>query len=286
MCPNRLRPELFGPILLIALSSGCRSLDLYRDRPLPIEVRDAESGQPIAGAQVEFSHPILQAWQTSGPVVGVTRSDGIARISSDGIARLLNPPIGYVEDTLYIEVKVKDYQPYATLLSKESIEQIKAFGVFESANQRPAEVVMWLYADPQFKVELVVPRGYRGPVRATIQIQDELVCPLGQRVFSYRVESGSVRVIGPTALRRVRPAMFVGKYEDGNIINSDGADKSTVVLRWLKQEDDYELFYVGDASEIDKYRQQIYIGVECLAPRSTEPAAGGSSFSLPRIKIK
>jgi hypothetical protein len=244
---DRSTPQLLGALVLIPIISGCQTL--HRERPVPVLVRDAETKQPIAGAQVEFSHPMSESSGTPDRTKGVTEADGIARMSA--------VPRGLRREAVYVKTTANGYQADSILVTDENIEKIEPCGLFEAKSHRAPAIVMSLYSGPPFTVELVMPPGYRGVIKASVQFRDELPCPIGQRVFTYRVDSGSVQVIGPTVLRRVHPAKYVAKYADGVALVSGPADASQVEFHWLKHEDSCDYFVVGSEAEIARYRRDL-----------------------------
>jgi hypothetical protein len=261
----RLTRDILGPLVLIGLFSGCQSL--YRERPVAVMVRDAETKQPIARAEVEFSHPLSESSSTSNRSVGATEADGVSRMSAT--------PGGDRQDSLYVKAAANRYQSDTMLVPNETLEKIKPLGWFEAKNRRPVEIIMELYSGAPFTVELVVPQGYRGLVKASIQIRDEMPCTPGQRLFSYYVNSGSVQVVGPAVLRRVQPVKFVAKYADGIALVSGRADASQLVFHWLKHEDSCEYFVVGTEADIAKYRRQLYPDDTGTSSPSGNKSGGG-----------
>ncbi len=253
--------QILGALVLIPIVSGCQSL--YRERPAPVLVRDAETKKPIAGAQVEFSHPMSETSSTSAKMAVTTESDGIARMSA--------VPRGTHRDGLYVKAAANGYEADSLLISDENIERIEPLGLFEAKNRRPPAIVVGLYSGPPFSVELVVPPGYRGVIKATVEYRDDVPCPIGQRVFTYQVNSGSVQVIGPSVLRHVHPAQFVAKYADGVALVSGRADASQVAFHWLKHENNCEYFVVGSEEDIARYRRDLLPD----EPASSAPTGGG-----------
>jgi len=252
--------QFLGALVLIPILSGCQSL--YRERPLPVLVRDAETKQPIAGAQVEFSHPMSESSTTSDKTAGVTEADGVVRMSA--------APRGTRRDSLYVKAAANGYEADSLLVTDENVEKIEPLGLFEAKSRRSPAIVMALYSGPPFTVELEVPPGYRGMIKASVQCRDDLPCPIGQRVFRYRVDSGSVQVTGPAVLRRVQPVKYVAKYADGVALVSGRADASQVVFHWLKHEEGCEYFVVGSEADIVRYRRDLFPD----DPVSSAPSGG------------
>src|SRR5580704_490058 len=146
-------------ILVLAFAPGCQVFHPYR--PVPVLVRDAETKEPIPGAEVRITYPFtdpeLAPW------------DSVGRSADDGIARLRAAPYG---TGILMEVTAPGRLSEHKDLSADAVGAIEPAGWFESTDRRPASQVIELYAEPRPTVELVVPAGYRGLVRAEIRVQD------------------------------------------------------------------------------------------------------------------
>jgi hypothetical protein len=115
----------------------------------------------------------------------------------------------------------------------------------------PGPFVMDLYAAPRAAVELVLPVGYRGRVKAEVVVREDAPCAPGQRCFRYDVPpSGVVQVVGPVLLRRVLPPDFRACYADGTPLSAEARDEQ--VGFWpLACEGGYQVFFVGTRAEYD-----------------------------------
>jgi hypothetical protein len=126
-----------------------------------------------------------------------------------------------------------------------------------------------LYAAPDFSVELVLPPGYRGLVKAEIQIQDNLAPAKGQRCFRFPVSaSGNVLVKGPSLLERVSARDFQARYGDGPLLGTT-MDAEKVGFRWLKGAGRQHIFVVGTQVDYESLHRQI-------APEETVTALGAA----------
>lgn len=219
---------LVGPVLLLALG-GCQALYRYRD--VPVLARDAETKQPIPGAEVRIYYPLTPAsrapWTSSGET------------GQDGVARLRAAPCG--DAGARVEVTVAGYLFEGKDLPDEFVQAGKSAGPF----------VMDLYAGPRAAVELVLPAGYRGRVKAEVVVNEDAPCAPGQRCFRYEVPpSGVVRVAGPVLLRRVLPPDFRACYADGTPLSAEAHDDQ--VGFWpLACEGGYQVFFAGTRAEHD-----------------------------------
>jgi hypothetical protein len=256
---RRPAQSLLGSLALTALLPGC--LSYYRDRPVTVLVRDAETHQPIPSAQVKLSFPMARS-DAPDPKTEATGPDGIARMKTS--------PNG--KDALKIEASANGYLADSRLVPDMELEEIQPAGYFESSSRRPPRFYLEMYSGPDFTVELVVPTYYRGLVKATIQIADKVPCPPHQRNFVFTVRpDGGVDVSGPTVLRHVAPANYHVRYADGTILRD--MDKDHTGFRWLKHQDNAEYFVVGTLQEYENFRRQMY--PDEPADSTSSPKSGG-----------
>ena len=111
-----------------------------------------------------------------------------------------------------------------------------------------------MYAEPRPTVELIVPNGYRGVIKAEVQVQEETPGPPHQRSFSYAVPaSGIVQVPGPPLFGHLAPADFCRRYADGTALSRD-AKEPEPGFWWLTYDGQYQHFLVGMRSEFDALR--------------------------------
>lgn len=223
-------------------------------------VRDAETKQAIAAAEVRLSHPCIQAFDES--------VDSSEKTGTDGVARLSARPNG--KDSLLIEASAKGYRHENQVVSDSAIEEIEPAGFFQSYDGRAANFVLEMYADPPFAVELTIPRDFRGLVRAKIQIREDLPHQTGQRTFQFSAgASGVAYVVGPPQLRRVPPASFAARYDDGALLGNN-MDATRVGFRWIKHEGTDEVYVVGTQSEYEAFRHQLFPD-DPSAPMTSSP---------------
>jgi hypothetical protein len=253
MSRRRLPQCLLYPALLLAFGPGCQAL--YRYRPVAVQAKDAETGQPIPGAEVRIAYPVLQS--------AFAPSDAAATAGADSIARLQAAP--YRDTGIVVAVNAPGYLAEEKFIPTEEVEAIKPAGLFESVDRRPPNFVLQLYPEPRPTVELVLPAGYRGTIRAEIQAQDDTRGEPGQRRFSYAVPpSGIVRVAGPALLRHVFVLDFAFKYADGAPLSANAKD-SEVGFWWLEDQGSTHHFFIGTREEYDRTR-----------PAASERAGEGS----------
>ncbi len=249
-------------VCLLAMASGCQVL--YRYRPVAVLVRDAETKKPIADADVHLSYPLSRD--------SLAPFDSSQRTGSEGVAHLRAAPYG--DFGVHIEASAPGYLGEQLNVSTEMIQRISAAHPFEDVERRAADFVVEMYAEPRFTVELIVPTGYRGTIKAEVQIQDDVAAPPGQRCFRYEVVDGFVRVKGPGVLRRISPTEFHARYVDGTPLAGD-MTLWKVGFRWLRSEGKEQCFVVGTKSEYDMQRRSAPGEEPAAARRSGDPSRNG-----------
>lgn len=246
-------------VFLLGLGCGCQSLHGYR--PVPVRVEDAETNQPIAGAEVRLSYPNTQPSLAPRNSFGTTAADGIARLEA--------APFG--EPGPVVEVNANGYMAEEKYLTLEAVQAIPPARRSEKIEERPVCLVVRMLAEPEPTVELILPTGYRGVVRARVAIQEDMPQTPGQRCFRYEVpSSGIVEVAGPPLLRRIFATDFRARYADGATLPWQPKD-SEVGLWWLRCDGDEQFFLVGTPLEYKTRRPS--------APRqnaSQSSSTGGS----------
>jgi hypothetical protein len=208
-----------------------------------VQVRDAETKQPLVGAEVYLSYPLtppeLAPWNSSGTT------------AEDGIVRLRVAPNG--ENGSRLDVTAKGFLAEAKDLADDAVQALKPARFFEVAESRPVNVVVELVAEPPPTVELIVPTGYRGIVKVEVQVQEDAAYSPGQRQFCYPVPpSGLVQASGPPLLHHIGPVDVHARYADGTPLRRD-AKKSELGFWWLKPEGKYQCFVIGTRGEFDAF---------------------------------
>lgn len=258
-------------LLLFPFAAGCQVM--YRYRPLPVLVRDAETKQPLAEAEVHLSYPLSRD--------SLAPFDSSEKSGADGIAHLRAAPYG--DYGVRVEASAKGYLAEQQTISSESIQEMQPPHLFEAVEKRKPELVVEMYAEPQFGVELIVPSGYRGRIKAQVEIHDEMPLPTGQRCLRYNVVNGSVLVKGPgVVLRRVYPSDYRAVYADGTPLSGE-MSLTKVGFRWLSTEHDLQYFLIGTKSEYDMQRRMAPDEDPPAKPRPASPASGGHGHKHARF---
>jgi len=256
----RLGRYLLCPTVLLACAAGCQVM--YRYRPVPVLVRDAETKKPIADAEVHLTYPLSRD--------SLAPFDSSERSGADGIARLRAAPYG--DFGVRLEASAAGYMTEEQTISTEFIHNIKPPHPFEAVEHRPSECVIEMYAEPRFSVELIVPVDYRGLVKAELQIEDDLPVPAGQRCFRYEMTDGVVRIKGPAVLRRICPPEYHARYANGTPVPSE-MTIFKVGFRWLRGEGPEHYFVVGTQPEYDMQHRSTADVLKKIR-RDDEPSNG------------
>jgi hypothetical protein len=239
----RIARCLLYPALLLAAGPGCQAF--ARPRPVAILAKDADTGQPIPGAEVRLSYP-----DTSSPLKPTEAS---AATGADGIARLRATRSGDMGASVY--VAAKGYMQEERYLSAKEIEALQPAGWFEADGSRPVTLAVALYGGARPSVELVVPTGYRGLIKATVLPQEEIPCPPGQRRFSYVVPpSGAVEVKGPALLKRIDSPDFQARYADGTPLSREATGEEVGLWCLSSSPNNSYTFLVGTKAEYTLHR--------------------------------
>ncbi|HZY85989.1 MAG TPA: hypothetical protein VFE78_14245 [Gemmataceae bacterium] len=245
---------LLCPVLLLALFS-CQALYRYRD--VPVLARDAETKQPIPGAEVRIYYPLTPASRAPWAASGETGQDGVARLRA--------APCGDAGPR--VEVTAAGYLFEGKDLPDEFVQAAASAG--------PGPFVFELYAAPRASVELVLPTGYRGRVKAEVLARENAPRAPGQRCFRYDVPpSGVVQVVGPELLRRVLPPDFRARYADGPLLTAEAHDAE--IGFWpLACEGGYQVFLAGTRAEFEDARRDYRQGGSSPGGRPQGGKGGG-----------
>ena len=243
---KRLR-FLLAAVMAIAAAAGCQMP--YRSRPVAIEVRDAETKQPLPTAEVRFSDPLTQPSTT---LVGPGE-----KTDPNGVARLEVTPNGLHDDRF--QVSASGYQPYFKLVSDKELQEISPAGFFEKVETRPPNYVVELYSGEPFGVDIVLPLGYHGLIKVkVVKPKREVPCPIGQRRFTFVASPpGELEITGPSVIQNVPIAAYRGRYADGTPLDNR-METNKVAFRWIKHDEDFDYFVTGTLEEWNRYRRQFY----------------------------
>lgn len=228
-------------LFISTMAMGCQTLS--GDRPLAVEVIDAESKKPITNAQVKLTYPMAQS--------GVSLQESTTPVSGDGIARI---KVSSTSDYgVILAASADGYLSTDLTISNDSVRHLSAAGVFDRGDHRAPNYRLELYAGPDFSIELAVPTGYRGLIRAKPKFEDQFTFRAGLRHFQFNVSSnGQVELAGPAVLRHILPVDYSATFADGTAI-AKNADETIVGIKYWKMEGADQLFVVGTKSEIEGF---------------------------------
>jgi hypothetical protein len=236
--------------LLVLGSVGCVS---YRPRDVIVSVRDAETHKPVPGATVHVSMPHTADDGKNAP----TMPNGMARVA-------FAPSSG---EPVLIEATAAGYVAESVVANDQTIAAVATYPVVGPALPHSPDFTIELYPGPKFGVELVVPPGYRGLVRADLDFREGVPIPKGQRLYSFDVNpKGEAKGVGPAILKRVSPSEYRARPADAAGAVDEGPDG--IALRYLKRDVGTDVFVYGSREEFERYRKEM--GVE--APTSSTPS--------------
>lgn len=214
--------------------------------PVAVTVRDAETNTPVPGAEVVLLYPNSDPGTKPRELGGTTNVTGIAQIrgvtSDDGLPQVRITAPGYILEQRGL--------PGDTL---HTIKANNSFWAFTS-HQDPVELALFVYHGPVAAIELTVPIGYRGLIKADVRIREDIVYPRDQRIFAGTVVDGAVQVDGSPLLRSEYKPVFRARYADDTPVPMSVQDNE-VGFRWLRTEGRTELFVIGTRAELEGFRR-------------------------------
>lgn len=221
--------------VLLSSVVGCHTTP--KTVPTPIVVIDAETHAPVAGAQVRLWCPNPRGPDLGSDTSGITGADGIMQVRA-----ITGDDVGLV-----LAVSAPGYLP------EQSDFSLPPQPIPQSGTQRtaasPEPHVVEVFAGPRPSVELIVPTGYTGMVKAAVHVQQDPPVQVGQRVFRFTVDpTGAVDVVGPPIFKHGLGPDFRAQYADGTPLpmNVKGLD---IGFRWLRCEGDVQYFVVGTEAD-------------------------------------
>lgn len=253
---RRLARRLLCLIPLFFLMPGCQVFQ--GEQPLAVLVRDAETKEPIPSAEVYLCQHL------KGNEIAPCRSRSLTL--ENGIARLRTEAAG--QFGLQVQAIAPGHLVDHVDLPADVVNgRHRPVGGLDKQADRsyPADVIVEVYSEPNFSVELVLPPDYRGLVSAEIQIQDNLRPAPRQRCFRFEVPStGQVLVRVPSLLRRVAPQEYRARCGNGPLLDTK-MDAQKVGFRWIKGAGNHHYFVVGTQLDYEVLHRR-------LAPEETQAA--------------
>ena len=232
MSGYRLPVALVCCTITVALA-GCGLFRTYR--PLTVQVIDGETRQPLAGAEVSVSYPNMLDFTAPIPRSGKTDETGTVAI-----------PVAEYHSTQLSGALAGYYQLHPYRVSTESVTR---------EPMRQISPIIELWKSPAPKIEVIVPDGYRGPVKVVYETTPPETYELGRRMFTFRADrSGCVTVSGPAFLNGFLTDV-TARHESGGVIPSPSASRpEEVAFRWvdcdqLPDGHQSQLFVVGTEAD-------------------------------------
>src|SRR5262249_11215230 len=147
---------------LLALAPGCQAFQSYR--PVAVLAQDAETGKPIPGAKVSITYPGARPSEAPWDSSGVTGPDGVAHLQA----------APYGDFGINVAASLTGYLSADKLVPIKSVAALRPAQLFEAVDQRSADVVVALFSGPDPSIELVLPAGYQGLVKAEVQPREDV----------------------------------------------------------------------------------------------------------------
>jgi hypothetical protein len=168
----------------------------------------------------------------------------VIHTGEDGIARMHLRPTA--EFAFSFDASAEGYLPAERFVSTAIIQALPPSYFAASGSAKPT-VVVEIFAGPRPTVELVVPNGYHGVLRAEVQTDENITYTPRQRLFRYDVpDSGVVQVVGPPVLLQGLSPVIQAHYANGTPLNREQQlTNDQVGLRWVRDEGNTQVFVVG-----------------------------------------
>jgi hypothetical protein len=262
---RRLWPSASILVVMVVAVPGCGIFHDYRHAT--VLIRDAETKQPIAGAEVRLSYVSLLDPFAPWPSSGKTGQDGTTRlwaVAYEGAGAVMSVSAdGYHYEVIHVSAEAVrsigdgKSQLRAVAGSNGLTSLMPATPAVHVHEQKQAtgngkaqpSIVVDLYSKPEPSVELIVPTGYRGMVVAEVKLAAEEDVS-GKRAYCFKVPaSGVVEIKGSEILRRGHTE-YKACYADGTRLDRY-ADKETVGFRWITCDWAREFFAIGTQKDYD-----------------------------------
>ncbi len=167
---SRLMTVILAPVLLFQFV-GC---SFYLPQTVTFRVRDAETKQPLEGADIHTAYMTMLdfglLFATRGPTSGRTDADG-------KLTLVLDP----TKDWLWIDAEAEGYLPEPHMWGASVKKRLVPHGGLAGGS----DFVLDMYKNPAGRVDLTVPDGYRGLVLVRFAAADSPPQRFGQRHFKY-----------------------------------------------------------------------------------------------------
>ncbi|MEO2091893.1 MAG: hypothetical protein ABGY75_20770 [Gemmataceae bacterium] len=234
-----------APVLWIGLiASSLTGCGLFHEyRPMRVLVRDAETKQPLPGAEIEGMNMVmLDVFGPSSPH-GTTDASGVATLK-------IGPERGFdlrVDEPGYEMTDHREESSYFNTLPKRG---------GPGDDPKRIDVVMDLPRRHGTTVVVVVPDGYRGLVRVKFEPTDDPPDPT-KHVYTAVADASGRAVVRVPEISLSRD--IAARYRNGKKVpwdaNSPNSDR--VAIRHLADTLDTSLYLIGTGPEAEEHDQQI-----------------------------
>ena len=240
--------RLAGALACCVLTTALAGCGVFRThRPVTIQVIDGETRQPLSDAKLSVYYPNMLDFTAPLPTSGVTDEQGLVTLR--------------IGDYHSIELRgelADHYQLSPHRISRESVVGLPR----KPMRQISHTVELWKLPAP--KIEVIVPDGYRGPVKVVYETAPPETYEPGRREFTFRSDrSGRVTVVGPAYLDGFL-SVVSARYESGAVIPLPSANRpEEVAFRWVHGNSlpvgrPSDLFIVGTEAEDKALWRQVH----------------------------
>jgi hypothetical protein len=194
-------------LMSLTCSGGCFS------KVVRVHVFDAESEEPLAGAEVTASYGASFFPDLPPP------SPPLAHTDAQGHAALR---VREWRRAAMIRATVPGYLPYVDQTQLGTLQEIRdALARENAAKVPPDQVELGLYREPLPTVRIVIPDGYRGPIQIHWNRTAGYHQPSGVREFIYHFSPGQVieMTLAPP-MQFVRYTDYDAAYASGTMIEA------------------------------------------------------------------
>lgn len=267
MCELRHASILLVVTPLALCLAGCE-ISHHSITPTEVLVLDAETAAPLSDVTVSiyYPHPYAIVLNMPKDVSVETETDGRVAL---GVANFNMGWFWTVSATGYPSVRWNEDLRDPSFWSVP----VGVRDIFNDERGR-REITVYLYRDPPPKITVIVPNGYRGPLKVDLQPSENYVQgEVGQREFVFNAsETGYVGIEATPLLRRSYASRVLVRYVDGTRIwdwgeylSPDRDDR--IALYRIVGTGNRWLYMIGTKADAEALRAEVYEEV-------TEPYPG------------
>ena len=254
--------QLLRSLMVVMLTApctflpGCIAFPSYQ--PVDVLVLDAETGNPLSNATVSVTY--------ARGVLVLTIPKEIS-VNTDMCGRATLRVTDY-HGGVFWEITAQNYIALGFPVSYRHIPEELEIATEEHTDHK--EVIIRLYRQPKPTITVIVPEGYRGPLKLDLPPTSSFVQgAIGRREFTAEAsQTGYVRIDATPLLLRPHLKDFIVRYADGTQIRTRSFDDDErVILRWIGIFGNRWLLMIGTRADKDMLRRVLY-------ERSDDPNLG------------